>query len=174
MGWRTSEIISFYYEQQPWQGKSQEQVENEMIDAVGELVIANGKLMDHALEALQMAQGITDKVGLASSSPLRLIEKITSGFGIENYFKVKCSAEFEPFGKPHPAVFLKAAQFLNAEPYHCVVLEDSLNGVIAGKSARMRVIAVPEPNSPYLPKFTVSDYVLNSLEELKEDMFRLL
>jgi pseudouridine-5'-monophosphatase len=48
-------------------------------------------------------------------------------------------------GKPSPDIFLIAAQRLGVEPDHCLVFEDSLAGVAAGKAAGMSVIAVPDP-----------------------------
>ncbi|MBA0745627.1 hypothetical protein Gogos_008198 [Gossypium gossypioides] len=46
-------------------------------------------------------------------------------------------------GKPSPEIFLEAAKRLNREPSSCLVIEDSMPGVTAGKAAGMEVVAVP-------------------------------
>src|SRR5690606_29822710 len=107
------------------------------------------------------------KIGLASSSPFRMIEELITHFGLTDYFDCIVSADSVAFGKPHPGVFLYAAQQLNAAPHQCLVLEDSMNGVIAAKSARMNVIAIPDTLHFDDPRFSLADIKLRSLEELK-------
>ena len=46
--------------------------------------------------------------------------------------------------KPEPDIFLKAAETLGASPEKCLVLEDSLNGIKAGRAAGMTVVMVPD------------------------------
>ena len=55
------------------------------------------------------------------------------------------SAEWEPLGKPHPGAYLSTAAKLGVDPTACLAVEDSFNGAISAKAARMRVVAVPEP-----------------------------
>lgn len=75
------------------------------------------------------------------------------------------SAEAEPYGKPHPAVYLSTAARLGVAPARCLALEDSLNGLIAAKAARMRCVAVPERPDP---RFALADLVLPGLAHLEE------
>ncbi|KAK4798262.1 hypothetical protein SAY86_030588 [Trapa natans] len=74
--------------------------------------------------------------------------------------------------KPSPDIFLEAANRLKLEPSNCLVIEDSLPGVAAGKAAGMKVIAVP-----YLPKqchlYTSADEVINSLLDLRPEKWGL-
>ena len=75
-----------------------------------------------------------------------------------------CSALEEPFGKPHPAVYLTCAQRLNVDPTRCIAIEDSVTGCLAAKAARMRLIAVPEaPPGKRSKSFGIADVVLSSL-----------
>jgi len=67
--------------------------------------------------------------------------------------------------KPAPDLFLLAAQALGAEPARCVVLEDSPNGVAAGRAAGMAVVAVPGPMTRTLD-FGAADLVVGSLAAL--------
>ncbi len=84
----------------------------------------------------------------------QFLTQITTGDEVEN-------------GKPAPDIYLLAAQKLDVAPENCLVVEDALSGVQAGKSAGMAVAAIPDPRfmdvSLYPEK---ADYVLKSLEEL--------
>jgi sugar-phosphatase len=104
---------------------------------------------------------------------MRLIEAVVSKLEIKHYFDFCYSAEFEPFGKPHPGIFITAAYKLNAKHHECLVLEDSVNGVIAAKAARMLCFAVPEKEKFMDPKFSIADLTLKSLLELPEHLERL-
>ena len=65
-------------------------------------------------------------------------------FNLLNYFKIINSGEKEEMGKPHPALYLGAAHKLGIEPVHCLAFEDSFNGAISAKAARMKLVAVPD------------------------------
>lgn len=79
------------------------------------------------------------------------------------------SAESLPFSKPHPQVYLNAAQALDISPLHCVTLEDAVNGMIATKAARMRSIVVPRNVHAQDPRWVLADKKLNSLQALTLD-----
>ena len=82
--------------------------------------------------------------------------------------RVIYSAEFESHGKPHPGVFLAAADYLRVDPLQCLVLEDSVNGMIAAKAARMACVVVPAKDEMDRPEWGLADGVLPSLEGLME------
>ena len=105
-------------------------------------------------------------LALASSTPMALIIRCLQHFGLLDRFAAIHSAEHEPFGKPHPGVFLSAAASLDVAPDECLVFEDSAAGVLAAKSGTMTVVAVPTPDDLYRPEFALADLVLVSLEEL--------
>ena len=63
-------------------------------------------------------------------------------------------------------VYLNAAQQLGVDPLNCVTLEDSFNGMIATKAARMRSIVVPAPENINDPRWALADVKLNNLNEL--------
>ena len=126
----------------------------------------------HNLLELLAAEGY--KIGLASSSPLRMIEALTRHFDIYGRFQAVVSADAVELGKPHPAVFLHCAKLLDAQPHECIVLEDSINGVIAGKAARMKVVAVPDVLHFDDPRFTIADHKIPSLQMLDLAMLQML
>jgi sugar-phosphatase len=76
------------------------------------------------------------------------------------------SAESLPYSKPHPQVYLNCAASLGVDPMACVALEDSVNGMIASKAARMRSIVVPAEENSRDPRFVLADVKLTTLESL--------
>jgi sugar-phosphatase len=136
----------------------------EIVDRVIELVRVEGSPKPFAVESVREARRRTEKLALASSSPERLIEATLGKLGIRDVFDAVVSASSEPYGKPHPGVYLTtAARLGGVAPTECVAIEDSLNGVIAAKAARMRCVAVPERADA---RFAIADVVLSSLAGL--------
>src|SRR6266545_1929644 len=87
-------------------------------------------------------------MGLASSSPPRLIRAALDATGLAATFAVTLSTEEVPHGKPAPDVYLAVAERLGVDPAGCVAVEDSSNGVRSAAAAGMRVVAVPHPRYP--------------------------
>jgi mannitol-1-/sugar-/sorbitol-6-/2-deoxyglucose-6-phosphatase len=162
------EVVDYWYGLYPWRGPSTNDVSNELLTRVGDLVETEGRLMPGALRALDLAneRGL---VALASSTPVALIERCLDHFNLADRFASIHSAQFEPFGKPHPGVFLTAATSLGVRPTRCLVFEDSSAGVLAAKAAEMFVIAVPTSEDRDDPVFTQADLVFHSLDELSSD-----
>ncbi|NLJ66480.1 MAG: HAD family hydrolase, partial [Clostridiales bacterium] len=86
-------------------------------------------------------------IALASSSPMKFIQLAIEKVGISEYFDIIVSGEHVDKSKPEPDIFLRAASLLKVKPSDCLVLEDSVNGVIAAKKAGMKCIAFLNPNS---------------------------
>lgn len=86
-------------------------------------------------------------MAIASSSRPDVIKFIVDFFNITSYFKILMSGEDLPHSKPAPDIYLQTAQKLGVVPADCVVLEDSINGTIAAKTAGMYCIGFANPNS---------------------------
>jgi riboflavin kinase len=106
-------------------------------------------------------------MALASNSPRKSIEsKISYHQGWKESFSVIIGGDEVQTGKPSPEIFLEAAKRLNVEPSSCLVIEDSMPGVIGAKAAGMEVVAVPSlPKQTHL--YTSANEVINSLYDLK-------
>lgn len=169
-GLRIYEVCDYWAMHYPWQGKSSLEVAEEILDDIIELSKQQGSVMAGVINLLDVLTENGYKIGLASSSPLRMIEALVEHFGIRGKFHCITSADAVDLGKPHPAVFLHCAASLGAKAHECVVLEDSVNGVIAGKAARMKVIAVPDELHFDDPRFSIADRKLSSLELLDREM----
>ncbi len=166
MGNRIQEVITNWYNKHPWPDFSLEKTMNEIVDEVGRLVTENAQLMPGVIESLEYFKEKNIPIALASSSPLRLINRLIAFYGIEKYFVIVRSAEFEKRGKPHPDVFLTTAAALNVAPESCLVFEDSYNGVLAAKAAGMKCVAVPAPEHHAQERFDVADWKWKSLREI--------
>jgi len=114
------------------------------------------------------------RIGLATSSPLSLVDIVVDKLQIRHYFDAFASAEHLPFGKPHPQVYMDCATALSVNPLYCIAFEDSFNGVIAAKAARMKCVAIPVPNQYDLPKWGAADRKLNSLLDFNDEILKLL
>lgn len=78
------------------------------------------------------------KCAVASSSAAAHVT--AERFGIFDLFDAFIDGEANLPNKPNPDLFLAAAKMLNVKPVDCVVFEDSINGLKAGKNANMKVI----------------------------------
>ncbi|RMH68726.1 MAG: HAD family phosphatase [Gemmatimonadetes bacterium] len=87
------------------------------------------------------------KIALASSSSRENIRIVLERLGFGDYFPIRVSGEEVPQSKPAPDIFRLAANRLQVEPAHCLVIEDSRNGVLAAKAAGMRCIGYAAPNA---------------------------
>lgn len=82
------------------------------------------------------------KVGLVTSSPHSKMEMALKKMGLSAIFDTVVTADRISMGKPDPQCYLLAAKDLASDPRECIVFEDSLPGIQAGKSAGMKVIAL--------------------------------
>lgn len=110
------------------------------------------------------------QIGLASSSPMRLIEAVVEKLNIRPYLNAITSAEHLPYGKPHPHVFLNCAELLTVPPTVCICFEDSFNGMIAAKAARMKCVVVPAPHVHHQGRWDAADYKLTSLLQFNQQL----
>lgn len=168
MGYRLNEVVDYWYTIRPWQNYPKDQLEADILNRVIELIKAEGKPMPGVHHALDLFQSMHFKLALASSSSMLLIEVVLQVLHLENRFEVMRSAQHEQFGKPHPQVFITTANDLGVLPENCVVLEDSFHGVIAGKAAKMKVIAIPDKSERTTRRFQASDLILRSLGQLDQ------
>jgi len=173
-GLRTVEVVDYWHNYFKWNGKTKEQVTTEIIDAVTAKILSQGTAMDGLHYILEYFRGKDWKIGLASSSPMRLIKSALDHLDITPYFHAVCSAEFESHGKPHPAVYLACAKALNSDPLHCIAFEDSVTGMIAAKAARMKVVVVPEAHKRGDKRYALADIKLDSLTEFNDGQLKLL
>lgn len=108
------------------------------------------------------------KITVASSASRHTINRVFEKHSLGQYFSTFTSAEEVAFGKPDPAVFLKAAEKLDVVPEACVVIEDSESGVHAAKAANMRCIGFANPGSPH-QNLAAADTTIQSFDSITWD-----
>ena len=166
MGLRTDEVVEFWYARHPWQTPSKKEVEAAIVRGVIALIEEQGSAMPGAVEAVSWLSAAGVKLGLASSSATEIIESVLRKLDLARFFAVVQSAEHEPYGKPHPAVYIECARRLGVPPDRCLAIEDSPAGVLAAKAARMTCIAIPAPELSDDNRYCIADARLESLAEL--------
>jgi sugar-phosphatase len=166
VGMRIDQVIAFWKNIEGWKDQIQD-IEFQIIDRMIQLINENGQPLPGVEDTVVHLNKIKT-VGLASSSPKKLIDSVLLKTQLHSYFHGVFSAETEPFGKPHPAVYLTAASTLGVQPNRCLVIEDSLNGIISAKAANMTVICIPEKTHIKNPKLILADFHYDSMRELFE------
>lgn len=166
MGIRINEVVQYWLDLRGMRDISPAELEEQIVSVLLDLIEQEGRLIPGIAEIMQLCSEKQIKMGLATSSSNRLMQAILKKLALEQAFQSAVSAETMAYGKPHPEVFLVCAGQLNVPPARCLVIEDSLNGVIAAKAAQMKVVAVPEPGHRHKEKFIVADQVFQDMHQV--------
>jgi HAD superfamily hydrolase (TIGR01509 family) len=109
-------------------------------------------------------------LALASSAHRRVIDAALDGTGLRDAFRAIVSSDEVAHGKPAPDVFVAAARRLGVDPVDVLVVEDSINGLKAGRAAGMTTVLVPNGAIPPAPDAAdFADVVLERLTDLDPD-----
>jgi HAD superfamily hydrolase (TIGR01509 family) len=141
-------------------------MEQEIIDSVVALITKNGAAKEGLYDLLNYLTQNEFNIALATSSSIPIINAVFTKLNITHYFDMVCSADNEEYGKPHPAVYLNVAKKLTVNVNNCFVLEDSVTGMIAAKSASMKTLVIPE--NPKDTRFSLADEIFTSMHEVIE------
>ena len=164
-GRRFDEVVKFWLNTHKLHHIVPAELENEIIAELLILLEAEAEPIEGIMEILDLCKQNKLLTGLATSSSNVLMHKVLKKLKLSTYFNALTSAEFLKYGKPHPEVFLNCANEMQCKPENCIVIEDSLNGVIAAKAAQMQVIAVPDAEHKNMPGFNVANYTCNNMSE---------
>jgi HAD superfamily hydrolase (TIGR01509 family) len=150
--------------------ESPEEINDEVVRRMERRYRERLPLLPGAVEAVERLAARWP-LGLASSSNRPLIDLVLELSGLDRVFQATVSSEEVARGKPAPDVFLEAARRLGVSPERTAVVEDSENGILAGRAAGMRVIAIPNAHFPPGEEaLEAADGVLRSLDELTPDV----
>ena len=107
-------------------------------------------------------------MGIATSNSVELLNYFLKAHELHNYFEVVITGSDGLRGKPAPDMYLEAAKRLAVKPEKCLVFEDIMPGILAGKRAGMRVCAVDDVYSNYITdkKIEEADYFIKSFEDI--------
>jgi sugar-phosphatase len=168
VGLRIDEVVDYWFDKYPWKNKSKEQVVNEIMEEMINGIKTSGEPLSGVVEILEFFKSKGYKIGLASSSYQVLIDTSLEKLGIAHFFQSTMSAQHFKYGKPHPEVYIQSAIILGSQPEKCLVIEDSLNGVISGKAAKMNVVAIPDGTHEVSEKLILADMRADDLKALLE------
>jgi sugar-phosphatase len=159
---RIDQVVELWRSRKGWSGTSTEELAHSIVNRVAELFAEEPRAREGAREVISHLASMGFPLAVASASPQQLIERNLASVGLRAFFHVVHSAEFEVAGKPHPAVFLSAADKLQVSANRCIVFEDSLNGIKAAKAAGMSCVAIREDATPFQEATTLADYAIES------------
>ena len=108
-------------------------------------------------------------LAVGSSAPQANLEFVLERTDLQDYFDAYVTGQDVTNGKPAPDTFLKAAEKLSLGTDHCVVVEDAVQGVEAGKAAGMPVVAVTTTRSR--ADLQRADIIVDSLAQLQAQHF---
>ena len=118
-------------------------------------------------EVLEELRKMNLRLAVATSSVSASARPFLARHELTGFFDVVVTGEEVERGKPHPDIYLGTAKKLGVAADACLVIEDALSGIAAGKAAKMRVAAIPDTRfvdpSDYKKE---ADYLLGSLSEI--------
>ncbi|HXG63931.1 MAG TPA: HAD family phosphatase [Blastocatellia bacterium] len=123
-----------------------------------------------ALEFLELARRYIPRLALTTSATKRNQRIAFAKFDLHRYFDVVVTEEEIEHTKPHPEPYLKTVERLGIEAASCLVIEDSLNGVISARDAGCRVAALTTSFSAEELLRAGADNVFSSYRELTEHL----
>ncbi|MCL1820166.1 MAG: beta-phosphoglucomutase [Oscillospiraceae bacterium] len=157
------EIVLEKYEGSPLSGEEKAALAAEKNDCYRKLL--SGMKPDDVSKEVRDTLALLKKRGhrLAIGSSSKNAREILDRVGLIDFFDAISDGNNISQSKPHPEVFLKAAEYLGVCPGSCVVVEDAYAGIDAAKEAGMTAIAVGDAAS-----YEKADYVLEMFSDLAE------
>lgn len=108
------------------------------------------------------------RLGIATSNSRVLVENVAEVHNLRDYFSCIMTGTDVLRGKPNPDIYLAVAEGLGVSPERCLVFEDIVAGILAGKNAGMRVCAVEDDYSAQAraAKKELADYYIEDFTDL--------
>ena len=173
-GLRTQEMVEHWSSRFSIDGADPQRLMAEYDRRMVETMKREVPLMEGARELIALFRGLGLPVALATCSTHEHIDAVMDKHGLRPSFDQLVSAAVGMPGKPHPEVFLQTARLLKGDPTRCLVFEDSFNGLVAAKAARMKVVAMPDPHEFEQGRFAAADLKIRSLREFTMESFQKL
>jgi beta-phosphoglucomutase len=107
-----------------------------------ELYLPHLKPVEGLMNFLESMKAAGIPLAIATSAPPANLHFIVQGLHIEAFFQTTLDETAVSHGKPNPEIYLKAAKALGFSNSQCIVIEDSLSGIAAGKSSGSKVIGI--------------------------------
>lgn len=123
-------------------------------------------------EFLNAAMKLGVKMAIGTSAPRSNVDFVLKHTGIGKYFSAILDESHVTHGKPNPEIYINCAAALQFPPSQCVVFEDSLSGVAAGKTAGCHVVGITTTHSKeeLATKVTMKDFTALNPEEIIKNL----
>jgi len=128
-------------------------------------------LLDGVLELIKDYHNRGLTLVLASSASMPNIDRIFNRFDLNQYFVAKLSGADLKASKPHPEIFIKAAEASGHGPEYCMVVEDSTSGIAAAKAANIYCVGYNSVHSKN-QDYSKADLVIKDFHEISYDLIQ--
>lgn len=168
IGLRTREWVEHWFRYFEIPFHTVDIAEQHILEIVEKKIRYKGRSMPGVQYILEYFKARNFKIGLATSSPMLLANTVVDLLEIRSFFTAITSAQHLPYGKPHPQVYIDCAKKLDAPAETCLCFEDSFNGLIAAKAAKMKCIVVPAGNQGNDKRWGAADLKVSSLQNVND------
>jgi HAD superfamily hydrolase (TIGR01509 family) len=141
-----------------------EKVMRERDEKYIELLRTRSEPMHGLVELLNFLDARGIHKAIATSSHREWVDILLARANITDRFPIIVTGQDVKVGKPDPEIYLKAIELLHVPAHECLVLEDAINGIRAGKAAGCTVVAVPDKHTAH-QDFSEADHVVTSLAD---------
>ena len=131
------------------------------------------KLLDGVEVLIKNLYSANFQLILASSAAKSTIHRIFKRFNLFPFFSHLVSGEDFPESKPNPAIFIEAQRLSGNEKSHCIIIEDSTNGILAANGAEIFCVGYKSENSKN-QNYETADLVIHHFDELKVEELELI
>ena len=159
------EAVKFWHDKLENPTKEAALLTQELNQSVINIMKDKGELKDGVMETLDLCKSKGLPMGIASASSMAHIKTVVDKFKLHDYFNLIYSGDFERFGKPHPGIYISACKKLKIDPVYSFAIEDSFNGILAAKAARMKVVALLDEGQFNDVTYGFADLKLESLTQ---------
>lgn len=167
-GLRTKEFIDHWFRHFDLPQHLQPLAVNDIVDRVKTKILQRGMVMPGVPYIIDYFLKKECTIGIATSSPQVLADAVIDMLGIRRVVSAVSTAEHLDYGKPHPQVYLNCAAALLVPPQECLCFEDSFNGLIAAKAARMKCIVVPAGHQLNDVRWGAAELKISSLQNFND------
>jgi HAD superfamily hydrolase (TIGR01509 family) len=107
---------------------------------------------------------------IGTSAPRVNVDFVLTNTATEAYFQTILDESHVNFGKPHPEIYLKAAEALGFAPENCIVIEDSLSGVASGKASGAKVVGITTTHTA--EELQAADRVIADFDQISTEILQ--
>lgn len=153
---------------------SLEQIKNDWTQMAWDKYTHEVPLKKGAKDLLVYCKAHNIRLGIATSNARELVETVLASLQVSAYFDCIVTGCEVSKGKPSPDIYLEAAKQCRTDPAHCLVFEDIIPGIMAGKTAGMKVCAVEDAYSLHQTeqKAALADYYISDYYELMTKLLK--